>query len=406
MQLSGNSQEDRVTDNGYSRIAFFDKNQTGSYNTPETSSGQSMLTKKVVLISSDRAFQRRVLPGLMAVGTVVDAVESVESFLQSRLDPNLVLMHMSVESGLAVTHLDQLAGRLMRDGHIIVVPPRNDLPTIVQVMTRPQVSNVLMSEAAEPVTVASIAARHLFGDIFGLSKLMPWGVRIYSVLVSDYQEKSVAIATVADYASSMGIRRKYIENIEKVVDELLMNALYNAPLDPDGGLRSIHGPSEQKVGLPLEQKAVLQYASDGWRFAVGVRDNFGTLQKDVVLANLGKCIDSPNPVDRSKSGAGLGLYIVANSVSQLIFNLHPGLTTEVIGLFDLGRSRIQLDQLSIYTEKINPRPKNLEMLQAPAGGKEREKGLPQMSWFSGVSLLLAAVIFGAAAALLLYTRCF
>ena len=88
------------------------------------------------------------------------------------------------------------------------------------------------------------------------------------MLVGDYQEKSVAIAQVSDFATAMGVRRKYRESIEQVIDELLMNALYDAPVDRAGKPMFADMPTKSRIQLRMEQKAVIQYACDGNRFAV------------------------------------------------------------------------------------------------------------------------------------------
>ena len=52
-------------------------------------------------------------------------------------------------------------------------------------------------------------------------------------------------------------------------------------------------------------------------FAVAVRDRFGRLAKNTILAYIEKCIHSPNQIDRKTYGAGLGLYLVANAAATL-----------------------------------------------------------------------------------------
>ena len=56
---------------------------------------------------------------------------------------------------------------------------------------------------------------------------------------------------------------------------------------------------------------------DREQFAVAVRDRFGRLAKNTILAYIEKCIHSPNQIDRKTYGAGLGLYLVANAAATL-----------------------------------------------------------------------------------------
>src|SRR5262249_62011385 len=52
-------------------------------------------------------------------------------------------------------------------------------------------------------------------------------------------------------------------------------------------------------------------------------------------------------------GAGLGLYLVANSSSEFHVNLYPGVATEAICIFDLTAAKIQLKSFGMYKEKID-----------------------------------------------------
>src|SRR5262245_59330163 len=151
----------------------------------------------------------------------------------------------------------------------------------------------------------------------------------------------------------MGVRRKYRESIEQAIDELLMNALYDAPVDQSGKQVFADVPTKTRISLRMEQKAVIQYACDGERFAVSVRDSFGMLSKEVVLKFIEKCIRSSQQIDRKAGGAGLGLYLVANSSSEFHVHLYPGVATEAIVVFDLTAPKVQLKNFGVYKEKID-----------------------------------------------------
>ena len=192
-------------------------------------------------------------------------------------------------------------------------------------------------------TVAKLLAR----DLFGVEKVLPWGMRIYSALVSDYNEKSAAIAAIGDFAQAMGVRRKYREQIDQCIDEMLMNALYDAPVDDDGKPLFADVPVRERVLMRADEKALVQYGCDGERFAVSVRDAFGTLRKDddpavprQVPARIGT-----EQIDRKAGGAGLGLYLICNSASEVGFHIFAGSATEVICSFDLSAQRAQLRAL-------------------------------------------------------------
>ena len=158
---------------------------------------------------------------------------------------------------------------------------------------------MMTAESFDPRDLAALATRALAGDIFGLEKLMRWGTLVHSQLVGDYQEKSLAIAQISEFAEHMGVRRKYREAIEQCLDEMLMNALYDAPVDDHGQPIFSEIPTKTRVSLRVEQKVVVQYACDGTQFCVSVRDAFGTLERATVLRYLHKCLHA-EAADRSQ----------------------------------------------------------------------------------------------------------
>jgi len=227
--------------------------------------------------------------------------------------------------------------------------------------------------------VAAAMSKLLYGDLFGLEKVMSWGVRIYSTLVGDYNEKSMAIASVGDFAQAMGVRRKYREQIDQCIDEMLMNALYDAPVDDQGKPLFADVPVRERVLMRDDEKAVVQYGCDGDRFAVSVRDAFGTLRKETILYYLDKCLHAPEgeQIDRKAGGAGLGLYLIANSATDVSFHIFAGSATEVICSFDLSAQRAQLRSLGIFEEQIESARTTSPVTTIPTRRGRRHEDLAQ-----------------------------
>src|SRR5258706_3522104 len=245
-----------------------------------------MLSKRVIVIAGDKLLQKRLIAGAMAAGGAVQAFAAPEE-LSGRVEADLVLFAINQlgEPGFA-----SLQARLPDDARLVPVIPSPQLEWSVALLGEPRITTVLAADGLNTTTVASVVSKLLYSDLFGLEKVMPWGVRIYSMLVGDYQEKSLAIASVGDFAQAMGVRRKYREQIDQCIDEMLMNALYDAPVDGDGKPLFADVPVRERVLLKSNEKAVLQYACDGDRFAVAVRDSFGSLRKATVLQYLDKCL--------------------------------------------------------------------------------------------------------------------
>ena len=174
------------------------------------------------------------------------------------------------------------------------------------------------------------------GDIFGLEKYLAWGVRVSEREIATYEEKRAALVAVTGSAREAGARRPMVARVESVVDELLMNAMYDAPAAALGEVPRLPTDALERVAAP----ARLRWASDGRHFAVSVEDRFGALVKGAIVDHLQRArAERGRPRGSSEAaGAGLGLYFIVSSVTRFIANVDPGHRTEVIGLFDLRQA--------------------------------------------------------------------
>ncbi len=309
-----------------------------------------MLSKRIVAIAADKAFAKKLAAGLMAAGGTVETVATIDDLAKGEINADLVVAHVPPGDGTLVSAINE---RMRKDAGFICVIDHSSIEQIVEVMKAGRVSSVLVADDLAPATLSATATRLLYGDVFGLEKSMPWGVKIYSTLVGDYQEKSVVISAVSDFATAIGVRRKYRESIEQVLDELLMNALYDAPVDAAGKQMFADVPTKTRISLRMEQKAVVQYACEGDLFALSVRDSFGALKGDTIVKYLDKCLHAEQQIDRKAGGAGLGLYIIANAATQFVVNIFPGVATEVMCTFDLTAPKVQCKHFGIFYERID-----------------------------------------------------
>ena len=100
-----------------------------------------------------------------------------------------------------------------------------------------------------------------------------------------------------------------------------------------------------------EQSAVVAYACDGKRFAISVRDAFGSLDRQTVLRHLHKGLHAELKVDRKAGGAGLGLYLMVNASTAVYFHVLPGIATEALCVFDLEAPKLVLEQFGFLVQR-------------------------------------------------------
>jgi hypothetical protein len=364
-----------------------------------------------MVVASDKALHKRLCAGAMAAGGAVQGFASIDE-VAGRVEFDLALVELAPRIAVdALTPpgppvmpaaIASLAARLPEGARLVAVIPAPDLEWMTALLTDARVPCVLVADVLTSGQVTVTVAKLLARDLFGVDKVLPWGVRVYSALVSDYNEKSAAIATIGEFAQAMGVRRKYREQIDQCIDEMLMNALYDAPVDDAGKPLFADVPVRERVLMRANEKALVQYGCDGERFAVSVRDAFGTLRKETILQYLDKCLHASEQIDRKAGGAGLGLYLIANSTSDVSFHIFAGSATEVICSFDLTATRAQLRALGIYEEQIvgaraQPpvttiaarRGRRHEDLAAPTPPARPSTLLPVMMTFAVLLLLFA-----------------
>jgi hypothetical protein len=201
------------------------------------------------------------------------------------------------------------------------------------------------------------ATKALRGNVFGLNKYFPWGVTTYSIVVRNYEQKNKAIDILMHYATLAGVRGQVRERIQTVADELMMNGLYHAPVDEKGNEKYAGKPIKELAQLEEVSPIEVQYGSSGRYFGISVRDGGGSLTRQRAMQYLLKARAGTADIEKKVGGAGLGLISVLRSVSKLVFNLDPGQSTEVVGLFDMelfAKGKVGARSIHVFTARGTP----------------------------------------------------
>ncbi len=253
-----------------------------------------------------------------------------------------------------------------KPAHIIYIVPGEDLAKRVQLFEDVRATSLFCyDERFDDDEFISSATKALHGEIFGLQKYFPWGVTTFSMVVKNYEEKGRAIEIMMRYAQMAGVRGPVRDRIQLVADELMMNALYHAPVDGRGQEKYRGMTQKQLAQLPEVNPIQVQYGCSGRYFGIAVRDGGGSLHRDRALEYLVRARAAAQ-MEQKASGAGLGLISVLHSVSKLVFNLAPGYSTEVIGLFDMelfARGKVGARSLHLFTASAS----------AAAGAEEEDE---------------------------------
>jgi hypothetical protein len=294
------------------------------------------MSQRALCVTGNLALRKVLRRTLSAVGTTVDFVDRCQDLPEQQGPPvDLVV----VDDVANVGALPQILSRLGPAAKVVLLGGSFDAATTLDIMRQEGFDHLLGGDCEfdeDEIVVTSV--KLLRGDLLGVEKYLTWGVQIHCRDVASYDEKRVAIRDVTEFARGMGCRRQLVARVETVTDELLMNALYDAPASRFGGRPQFQGRGRPGAGPVTDQVAALSFGCDGRYFAVAVRDTFGELRKSNILDHLERARAEggmPRVGDEAGGGGGLGLYFIFNSASRFIANVQPGQATEVICLFDL-----------------------------------------------------------------------
>jgi hypothetical protein len=134
-----------------------------------------------------------------------------------------------------------------------------------------------------------------------------------------------------------------------VADELLSNAVHNAPVDGAGEHYRRELDRANEIELDGRHQVKLRWGCDARYLAIEVTDAFGSLDRDTILRALAK-----NDVRESGSGAGMGVALAYRSCDHLVFNLAPGRRTEIIALIDVRHpptERLAASSYNVFVER-------------------------------------------------------
>ena len=321
-----------------------------------------MSKRRVLAISSDLDQLRRIVATLERAGAEVDAVRSPSAIAADVIPHRYVFFATS--DGPEAVHV--LAPKLRDRAHVTIVTPKASLSNLTEYLRDDRINHVIVGDELEEGVFVT-AQKLLTGDIFGIEKYLPEGTPVHYERLRDFEGRGKAIQTVLDFAEQAKMRRQVRSAIGQVAEELLMNALYDAPVDEDGRAIFAEVDPHDRTKMRTPRPVSIRYAATDDMFAVAVRDRFGRLAKNTILAYIEKCIHSPNQIDRKTYGAGLGLYLVANAAATYVVNVAYGIATEVVCTFDRG-AKAPLRLVGVFVHpggaemlKQGPTPETIEV---------------------------------------------
>jgi hypothetical protein len=301
-----------------------------------------MREPNVLLVSSNRNLIRCARRSLASTGYRVDYCPMHrDEVVQRLLGLRGICLIDADERGDEIRWLLQQLRQEHPDVSPLLLSHNQDAALIMDLLREEQLNNLiarhgglfstsdLVDEGELIVTCSKLIRR----DIFGLDKyLATWAVRVHEREIRSTDDKQQAMIELESFLDQIDCYRGIKSSVLVAADELLMNAIFDAPRTPDGAIKYVD--HHARVDLLPEETVQLRYACDGRNILLSVSDHCGSMDRKVIIEYLRHCFcDKPTAIEYKDGGAGLGLHMVFNSITQLTFNVHVGRTTEVIASF-------------------------------------------------------------------------
>jgi hypothetical protein len=136
--------------------------------------------------------------------------------------------------------------------------------------------------------------------------------KIQSVTLFNSLQKSKAVEAVKSYMIAAKFQSRIASTIANAVDELLMNAIFSAPIDELGKHLYDNTARSAEIRLDGKQAVEMQLGYDGSYIGITVIDRYGSLDKTKLLTQISKTYtESAYRLKMTQAGAGVGLSMVS-----------------------------------------------------------------------------------------------
>jgi hypothetical protein len=142
---------------------------------------------------------------------------------------------------------------------------------------------------------------------FGLENLLKPGSKVQNIKLNSSAQKQEAVDAVKNYLLAAKFQSRMATVVANAVDELLMNAIFDAPVDELG--KPTLSTTPRSTAFPLDGKNLveMQVGFDGKYVGISAIDHFGSLEKAKLLSHISKIyVKEEYKVRTTVAGAGIG----------------------------------------------------------------------------------------------------
>ena len=302
------------------------------------STEQAMRSRRVLLVEKDRKQQVLAKMALGGTGVRLDVASTIEEGAELlKGGGQFDLAFVSSELAELIPQIKSIS-----PGTKLVFMASSNVPAELPVLKQhaKDISNIVSRHPEDRTftvkNVATTVGKLVSQDFFGLEKYMIWGVEVQSKIVTSSAQRPELIEGMQDYFKNLGMRSVIFDRAAAVAEEILMNAIYDAPVDKSGKPLYNQLDRKQVVNLQKNEYGEFRYACDGMLAAISVADPFGAFPMQTLIKYLERNYSgSVETHEEGKGGAGRGLHQIIESSDLVVFNVRRNIRTEVIALFNL-----------------------------------------------------------------------
>ena len=158
-------------------------------------------------------------------------------------------------------------------------------------------------------------------EIFGLARYLGPDATMLGTyaITSTMQAREVRDSVAERFVELFGTSGE----MKLIMDEVLTNAIYHAPTNPDGSPKYTEFA---EIQLQPHEVVYLEFGHDREKYGVGIADQQGHLTKETVLYKIDRHINEEGILDDS----GRGIHMSRLFADRMIINIQPNSRTEVI----------------------------------------------------------------------------
>jgi hypothetical protein len=223
----------------------------------------------------------------------------------------------------------------------------SDLVSVLDVVSQqPRINHLFglryPDAPARPWELLAITRRWADGSVPSMQSYLSWGGTSFERCPCTDRDRDALVSEVEQFAGTF-VAGRMASSVAEVAHELLMNAMYDAPVDATGKALFAHDRTAA-IELPQEARPRFCCACDGVRLILSVKDPFGRLTRNHVFGGLQRSL-TMGTMDQGGGGAGLGFMVMYRASTMLFFDVKPGVRTQATTVLELDVPQRELRKL-------------------------------------------------------------